>query len=594
MLSRNHRLTLTARVLLCLLILIPLSAAFVKEDPRIENLRAFAKVYGYVRFFHPSDEVAAVSWDKVAVHGATEVIGATNAAELKVKLEGIFSPLAATMEIDQRPLGKAPPLPGADSADSLRVVAWQHFGVRLSERSNIYKSVRVNRDKESTPLFEAMPRIGEAIDAELGRGLHCRVPLALYASDEGVLGGDTAAFESLESRLAGIDLNSMTADELAVRLADTVITWNVFQHFYPYFDVVDVDWEKMLDATLKRALEDRNAKDFFDTLSILVAGLEDGHGVVYFQFDPPRAVPPIRFERIENLIVVTAVEGTDKFQVGDVVLSIDGRGALEELKRRMTLISGSPQLREHRALNLFGVGSMSTEAVFELERGGKKKTVRIARTGAANMFFSYPEYDYPGVRKIDDGIYYINMRKLDRSTYEENLETLAAARGVIIDLRWGSNREVNMSEILPHMTEETIRSARWNIPLVIYPDRRDLEFYESSWPMAPKKPYWKGKKAILTSPPVVSSGETIMGIVEHFHLAEMVGRPTAGCNGNANYIQLPGGYQIMWTGMKVLKHDGSQHHIIGIRPGHPVERSIRAVRERRDEFLEHAIEIITR
>ena len=31
------------------------------EAQEVENLRAFAKLYGYVRFFHPSDEAATPS-----------------------------------------------------------------------------------------------------------------------------------------------------------------------------------------------------------------------------------------------------------------------------------------------------------------------------------------------------------------------------------------------------------------------------------------------------------------------------------------------------------------------------------------------------
>jgi len=38
----------------------------------------------------------------------------------------------------------------------------------------------------------------------------------------------------------------------------------------------------------------------------------------------------------------------------------------------------------------------------------------------------------------------------------------------------------------------------------------------------------------------------------------------AGTNGNINFISLPGGFQLGFTGMKVLKNDGSQHHGVGI------------------------------
>jgi C-terminal processing protease CtpA/Prc len=83
-----------------------------------------------------------------------------------------------------------------------------------------------------------------------------------------------------------------------------------------------------------------------------------------------------------------------------------------------------------------------------------------------------------------------------------------------------------------------------------------------------------------------------MGIVEAYKLAPIVGEPTAGTNGNVNPFTLPGGYTIRWTGMKVLKHDGSRHHGVGILPTVPVSRTIRGVAEGRDEQLERAAAIV--
>ena len=84
-----------------------------------------------------------------------------------------------------------------------------------------------------------------------------------------------------------------------------------------------------------------------------------------------------------------------------------------------------------------------------------------------------------------------------------------------------------------------------------------------------------------------------MGIIEAYHLAdEIVGEPTAGTNGNVNPFVLPGGYRVIWTGMKVLKHDGSQHHLVGIQPTVPMKPTIAGIREDQDELLQKAVEII--
>ena len=96
----------------------------------------------------------------------------------------------------------------------------------------------------------------------------------------------------------------------------------------------------------------------------------------------------------------------------------------------------------------------------------------------------------------------------------------------------------------------------------------------------------------MTGPGSVSNSETSMGNVGHYGLGTMVGRPTAGTNGNVNRLELLGSYKVWWTGMRVRKHDGSQHHLVGIRPDIEAERTIEGVRNGRDEVLEKALEVL--
>lgn len=83
-----------------------------------------------------------------------------------------------------------------------------------------------------------------------------------------------------------------------------------------------------------------------------------------------------------------------------------------------------------------------------------------------------------------------------------------------------------------------------------------------------------------------------MGIVENYKLGTIVGGPTAGANGNVNALNLPGGFRITFTGMRVIKHDGSQHHLLGIQPDAPIEPTVAGIRSGRDEVLEKALEVI--
>ena len=70
----------------------------------------------------------------------------------------------------------------------------------------------------------------------------------------------------------------------------------------------------------------------------MIAKLEDGHGVVYSN-DNSQWGLPVSFAWIENEVVITGSK-TSLFQRGDIIKSIDGISALEELTRQESLVSG--------------------------------------------------------------------------------------------------------------------------------------------------------------------------------------------------------------------------------------------------------------
>src|SRR5271157_3427529 len=64
----------------------------------ITNLRAFARLYGYVRFFHPSDEASAIDWDRFAILGSRKAKEAQSPAELRAVLDDLFHPIAPAIQ----------------------------------------------------------------------------------------------------------------------------------------------------------------------------------------------------------------------------------------------------------------------------------------------------------------------------------------------------------------------------------------------------------------------------------------------------------------------------------------------------------------
>jgi len=145
---------------------------------------------------------------------------------------------------------------------------------------------------------------------------------------------------------------------------------------------------------------------------------------------------------------------------------------------------------------------------------------------------------------------------------------------------------------ISHLIDKPVESGQWHIPITLYPDRTKVSYSFSNWSVTPQAPRFKAKVAFITDGRAISYAETYLGIIEHYKLAAIVGGPTAGTNGNVNPMRLPGGYTVAWTGMRVLKQDGSRHHGVGIQPTIPAKRTIQGVRDERDELLVKALKAV--
>lgn len=142
-------------------------AATPAVSPEIENLVAFARLYGAVRWFYPGDEAANFDWDRFAVYGVGRVREAQDREQLQATLEELFLPVAASLRI-YREGGAAPAtnrLLPAD-ASNLQLVAWQHLGAGLGQVDSTYKSLRLNRASPRTGAGTGL--FNQGIDATAG------------------------------------------------------------------------------------------------------------------------------------------------------------------------------------------------------------------------------------------------------------------------------------------------------------------------------------------------------------------------------------------------------------------------------------------
>jgi C-terminal processing protease CtpA/Prc len=739
---------------------------------RIANLHAFARLYGVVRWFHPSDAAAAIDWDEMALDGVHRVADAEDCSALRTRLTELFAPVAPTMHIaaageafpDEPALHPAPisgldvvswqhsgygdsTLPGdgyaskrrhrarsvripggtflalsqsvdatayrsmpirlrgklraasraraqiwlridrgettifldnmddrpvtsrtwteaevvgAVSSDATQIVfgvlaqnalatwyddlelsvraadgTWQrtdvpggdfegstslehwHPGIGRAGRSASSEGwdVTLDRDQpgsgasslrveaatkqQTDELFAEAPRPGETVDLDLGCALRARVPIALYSRAGHTLGdsraGHTLGDGAEQARRAETVSHPATRPAASHRAiipanfdalasaADVIVVWNALRHFWPYWNLISVNWNAELDTALADALHNRSIGDRAATIQRLSVAAPDGHARTGCPGEQRRVRPPFALDEVEDRVVVTST-ADPRLVPGDVIVAIDGKPVARLLASEESQISGSPQWRRSSAVRRLGRGSAGSSIRLTLHRGTADLDVSVPRSEQVVL----PPPAHAAIERLDDGTYYVDLSRASIAAIEAVMNQLAAAPGVVFDVRGYPN---NNDQVLSHLLTVPDTSKWVALPRIVRPDSpASPAAWEWDGRYLPVlQPHIQGRVAFMTGPRAISYAESVMGQVEHYHLGEIVGAATAGTNGNIVQATTPTGCDFVFTGRLVTKLDGSRHYLRGIAPTIPAAPTIAGIAAGRDEVLERAL-----
>jgi Peptidase family S41 len=189
------------------------------------------------------------------------------------------------------------------------------------------------------------------------------------------------------------------------------------------------------------------------------------------------------------------------------------------------------------------------------------------------------------------GVWYVDLTRAAMEQIRPELEKLSGATGLIFDVR-GYPTDAG-SQMLPYLVDAP-ETDRWmHVANISGPFGRISGWNSSGWQLKPATPQLPRNRVFLTDGRAISYAESVMGYIADRKLATIVGAATAGTNGNVVSFEVPGGFIIPFTGMRVTRHDGrSVHHLLGVQPDIPLEPTLAAVRAGRDELLERALAIV--
>src|SRR5262249_18833338 len=173
---------------------------------------------------------------------------------------------------------------------------------------------------------------------------------------------------------------------------------------------------------------------------------------------------------VEGRLVVTHVgPKVTEVKRGDVIRMVDGQSAADVLRDREQRISGAtPQWKRYRAVQSILAGKKDSEMKLNVQTGSQKpRQVTLRRT---RRMMELVEPRPPAIHEVKPGVMYVDLDRITTKQFEEAVPRLAKARGIIFDLRGYPSRVTTAP--LAHLTDKPVSSARWNVPVVMAPDRQ--------------------------------------------------------------------------------------------------------------------------
>lgn len=562
---------------------------------QVEALMALAKTYGVVRYFHPSDSLDQVKWDRFLVHAAQHMAAAPDAAAIAPRLEELFTPVVTGFRVV--PPGEATV---AQKGEGARV-EWRHLGYGLETDANSpYASWRTHHDplregKTKGGYFQHRAAAEQSVHAEpvmriaVAQGLEAHVPVSLPMSAAKVDGAQKARLDALDKALAAVEVATGTVTRAQAH-ADGIAAWNVSRHFYPYWDALKLDWEATLRAWLAAQPPSQTRAALRDELRRLTAPLDDGHvGIADFADKTPRAFLAISIRPVGEQWVVDASGIPEQVQPGDVITAVHGRPAKAWFGERLALVSGSLQHKRWRVRLELMAGPRDSTVALELLRGRRAIKATLPYTATQSMQGPRPA----AIHEVRPGIHYVDITRFDRAAFDKALESLEDAKGIVFDVRGYPGRDA--VSLVPYwLTGED--PAQWMfVPRYDRPFAQSTAAWSIGWQAQRNPALEKPVKVLLTDGRTISYAESLAAYFPAQKTGPIVGESTAGANGNVARATLPSGMSFFFSSMRVTLHDGTTSlHARGIAPDEPAGPTIEGIRAGRDEVLEHAIRLVER
>lgn len=521
------------------------------SNPETSNrLVDLARIWGFLKYRHPEVAKGKIDWDKQLFTSMNAVIFAKDEKDVETHYDTLLESL-----------GDTPDLPKPDVKEVVHEIdyAWIDDLPLNLKLKNKLKQVRYT-SFENHYYFDFTEGAGNVVFKN----------------------------ERKYDQARSLDVG--------LRLLALFRFWNMIEYFSPYKHLTEPSWDEVLKKSVPEMIEAADDKSYALALLKVLGQVKDAHTGLWSWHGGLKDFygqyrMPVEIRMIEGKAVVTRIfdinQMPNMLKIGDVVLSKELK-KVEEIRDSLWTYIGTPnEAVANRELAKKLVVSNTDAVPLIISRDGTPMPV-VVHAVLANHFRPI-NTDTVAFKMLDNNILYIKHNLLRSKMIDDNLTDWSKVKGVIIDNR-NYPGDFLVFKVAPLFLSKPTGFVRFSAT-----NHKHTGTFVMSAPLKVGKnttDYYRGKVAVLVNGDTQSSAEYHAMAYQTGDNVKIFGSQTAGADGNASEIDLPGNQKTMLTGLGIYYPDSSATQRAGIKIDYTVSPTIDGIKKGRDEVLEKAIEYI--
>lgn len=551
-----------------LIIIFLISSSYAQTKSQIKSLAVLANAWGFLKYYHPEIAGGTHNWDSVLIISVKHIL----------KSKQLY---AVNSEID-RMLAIA----GRDTASEYKPAPKDTMRSRNYDLSWINNNHLLSLSRKKVLLFIAR---------------HPYQGVKYYAQANP--GNDSTVVTPNEKPYL-----KMVFPDVNYRLLCLFRFWNVINYFYPYKYAIGKPWNNVLEEMIPKFINAADTLSYYKALSVMASSINDSHCGLWPQvYDTilGKYNSPFNFKLIDNKAVVTKIADSapvinSVIKAGSVIEAMDGVSLAERIKQYWNYFSASNNGGKIKKMheNIFR-SKNKTASVTGYQADGKKfiAEIQLLERNFLKDYINFFEMESPVTSKmLSDSVAYVFFPNITDKNMDSVMPALMQTKAIIFDMRnYPSNGYATYFMLNYLLSKPTVYARQtgpdFRVPgMMIYKIANAGTDYDHVGKNNPN-PY-KGKVILLVDERTQSAAEWACMTLQTAPHVTVIGRQTAGADGNVTGITLLGGYQIFFSGLGIYYPDGTETQRTGIHIDIPVEYTIEDIINKNDPVLKRSLEYI--